>query len=93
MSSQVDVPNFEKYHFYSYHRFQVEELKSKANAAFSAGKNDDAISLYSQAIALDESNHVLYSNRSAAYAKSNKYDEALKDAEKCISLKPDFVKV
>jgi stress-induced-phosphoprotein 1 len=71
---------------------QVEELKSKANAAFSAGKNDDAIDLYTQAIALDDKNHVLYSNRSAAYAKSNKYDEALKDAEKCLTLKPDFVK-
>ncbi len=72
---------------------QVEELKSKANAAFASGKNDEAINLYTQAIALDEKNHVLYSNRSAAYAKSNKYEEALKDADKCISLKPDFVKV
>ncbi|CAF1422154.1 unnamed protein product [Rotaria magnacalcarata] len=71
---------------------QVEELKAKANAAFSSGKNDEAISLYSQAIALDDKNHVLYSNRSAAYAKSNKYEEALQDAEKCISVKPDFVK-
>ncbi|CAF2777422.1 unnamed protein product [Rotaria sp. Silwood2] len=71
---------------------KVEELKSKANAAFAAGKNDDAINLYTQAIELDDKNHVLYSNRSAAYAKSNKYDEALKDAEKCVTLKPDFVK-
>jgi stress-induced-phosphoprotein 1 len=71
---------------------QVEELKSKANAAFSSGKNDEAISLYTQAIALDDKNHVLYSNRSAAYAKSNKYEESLKDADKCISLKPDFAK-
>lgn len=71
---------------------QVEEIKSKANAAFSAGKNDEAIQLYSKAIELDEKNHVLYSNRSAAYAKSNKYEDALKDAEKCISLKPDFAK-
>ncbi|CAF1316353.1 unnamed protein product [Rotaria sordida] len=71
---------------------QVEELKTKANGAFAAGKNDEAINLYTQAIALDEKNHVLYSNRSAAYAKSNKYEEALKDAEKCVTLKPDFVK-
>jgi len=71
---------------------QVDELKNKANAAFSAGKNDEAIDLYTQAIALDQNNHVLYSNRSAAYAKGTKYEEALKDAEKCVSLKPDFVK-
>jgi stress-induced-phosphoprotein 1 len=71
---------------------QVEELKTKANAAFSSGKNDEAINLYTQAIALDQNNHVLYSNRSAAYAKANKYEEALKDADKCISIKPDFVK-
>jgi len=72
---------------------QVEELKSKANAAFTAGNNDEAIHLYTQAITLDENNHVLFSNRSAAYAKTNKYEDALKDAEKCITLKPDFVKV
>lgn len=71
----------------------MEELKSKANAAFATGKNDEAIDLYTQAIALDEKNHVLYSNRSAAYAKSTKYEEALKDAEQCVALKPDFVKV
>ena len=72
---------------------QAEDLKTKANAAFSAGKNDEAISLYSKAIELDGNNHVLFSNRSAAYAKSDKYEEALQDAEKCIALKPDFVKV
>lgn len=71
----------------------MEELKGKANAAFAAGKNDEAIDLYTQAIALDDKNHVLYSNRSAAYAKSHKFEEALKDAEQCVTLKPDFVKV
>lgn len=71
---------------------KVEELKSKANSAFSAGNCDQAIDLYTQAIAIDDKNHVLYSNRSAAYAKANKFEDALKDAEKCITLKPDFVK-
>lgn len=41
---------------------------------------------------MDSGNHVLYSNRSAAYAKANKYDLALQDAEKTVQLKPDWGK-
>jgi len=35
---------------------------------------------------------VLFSNRSACYAGLKKFEEALSDAEQCISLKPDFHK-
>jgi tetratricopeptide (TPR) repeat protein len=45
------------------------------------------------AINIDPKNHVLYSNRSAAYASLKKYKEALEDAEKCIDIKPDWAKV
>lgn len=41
---------------------------------------------------MDVTNAVLYSNRSAAYAKGNQYDLALKDAEKAIEIKPDWSK-
>lgn len=41
---------------------------------------------------MDGTNHVLYSNRSAAYAKAEKYKQALEDAEKTVSLKPDWGK-
>lgn len=45
--------------------------------------------LFTQAIALDPSNHVLYSNRSACYASLKEFDTALEDAVKttgmCIS--------
>lgn len=58
----------------------------------SANNFDEAIKLYTQAIAIDGKNHVLYSNRSAAYAKSGKYDLALEDAEKTIQIKPDWGK-
>ncbi|KAG8778512.1 Hsp90 cochaperone, partial [Serendipita sp. 398] len=44
------------------------------------------------AIALDPSNHVLYSNRSAAYAGKKEWDNALSDADKCVSLNPKWSK-
>ena len=41
-------------------------LQAKGNAAFSAGAFEEAISFFTSAIELDPTNHVLYSNRSAA---------------------------
>jgi len=46
-----------------------------------------------QAIDLAPKNHVLFSNRSAAYAKQENYTAALKDAERVLELKPDWPKV
>lgn len=37
-------------------------------------------------------NHILYSNRSAAYASKRDYDHALQDADKTTELKPDWPK-
>ena len=47
---------------------------------------------FSQAIELDPSNHVLYSNRSGAYASLKDYQAALEDANKTIEIKPDWAK-
>lgn len=71
---------------------QVTSLKESGNAALQEGKFDEAIKCYTEAIALDGNNHVLYSNRSAAYAKAEKYKLALEDAEKTVNLKPDWGK-
>nr|KYP55391.1 Heat shock protein STI [Cajanus cajan] len=60
----------------------AEEAKAKGNAAFSAGDFAAAIRHFSDAIALAPSNHVLYSNRSAAHASLQNYAEALSDAQK-----------
>ena len=68
-------------------------LKDQGNKFLQEGKFEDAIRSYSEAIALDPKNHVLYSNRSAAYAKSSQYVKALEDAEKTVQLKPDWGKV
>jgi stress-induced-phosphoprotein 1 len=47
---------------------------------------------FSQAIELDPSNHVLYSNRSGAYASLKDYTKALEDANKVVEIKPDWSK-
>lgn len=57
------------------------------------GNFEDAIQKYTDAIALDLANHVLYSNRSAALTKAGRYLEALGDADKTLELKPDWFKV
>ncbi|XP_062074082.1 hsp70-Hsp90 organizing protein 3 [Humulus lupulus] len=70
----------------------AEEAKAKGNAAFSSGDFSSAITHFSDAISLAPTNHVLYSNRSAAYASLHKYAEALTDAKKTVDLKPDWSK-
>lgn len=47
---------------------------------------------FSEAIKLDPSNHVLYSNRSGAYASLRNWEEALNDANKTTEIKPDWAK-
>lgn len=37
-------------------------------------------------------NHILYSNRAAAYTSKKDYDNALKDADKTTEIKPDWPK-
>ncbi|XP_051136892.1 hsp70-Hsp90 organizing protein 3-like [Andrographis paniculata] len=70
----------------------ADEAKAKGNAAFSAGDFNHAVAHFTDAISLAPTNHVLYSNRSAAYASLAKFPEALSDAHKTIELKPDWGK-
>nr|XP_023029181.1 stress-induced-phosphoprotein 1 [Leptinotarsa decemlineata] len=71
---------------------QVAALKDKGNAALAADKIEEAVKHYTEAIKLDPDNAVLYSNRSAAYAKGDQYELSLKDADKAIEIKPDWPK-
>lgn len=70
----------------------AEEFKAKGNAAFQAGNNAEAINWFTSAIGSDPTNHILYSNRSAAYCASEQYGKALEDANKVTELKPDWAK-
>ncbi|KPI38732.1 Heat shock-like protein [Cyphellophora attinorum] len=70
----------------------ADALKAEGNKAFAAKNFEEAVDKFSQAIELDPTNHVLYSNRSGAYASLKKYDDALKDATKTTEIKPDWSK-
>ncbi|WWD17530.1 hypothetical protein CI109_101971 [Kwoniella shandongensis] len=67
-------------------------IKAEANKAFSAKDYSTASKLYSDAIALDPQNHVLYSNRSASKAGLKDWQGALEDAEECIKISSTFAK-
>ncbi|CAD6577012.1 MAG: Hsp90 cochaperone [Tremellales sp. Tagirdzhanova-0007] len=67
-------------------------IKAEANKAFSSKDYVGATKLYSEAIALDPANHVLFSNRSASKAGQRDWQGALEDAEKCIEILPSFSK-
>lgn len=70
----------------------MNTLKEEGNKALAADNFEEAIAAYTEAINLDPSNHVLFSNRSAAYAKAGKYELALKDADQTIALNPTWAK-
>lgn len=70
----------------------MDELKSQGNAAFSSGDHVLAIKKFSEALEIDTNNHVLYSNRSAAYSSSKDYAKALEDAEQAIACRPSWSK-
>ncbi|GAB2244852.1 hypothetical protein Droror1_Dr00000345 [Drosera rotundifolia] len=70
----------------------ADDFKSKGNAAFAAGDYAAAIAHFTDAINLSPTNHVLYSNRSAAYASLGQYSDALTDAVKTHQLNPNWPK-
>ena len=68
------------------------EAKRKGNAAFAAGEFAKAVKQFTMAIRMDKTNHVLFSNRSAAHAGLGKYEDALADAERCVRMSPKWGK-
>ncbi|KAG6868552.1 hypothetical protein C0993_001248 [Termitomyces sp. T159_Od127] len=71
---------------------QADAHKQRGNSLMSAKKYDDAISAYTDSVALDPTNPVYYSNRAAAYSSKGDHLAAVGDAEKAIALDPKFIK-
>ncbi|KAF4987770.1 hypothetical protein FDECE_15308 [Fusarium decemcellulare] len=70
----------------------ADELKALGNKAIAEKNFDEAVAKFTEAIAIQPENHILYSNRSAAYASKKDWPNALKDAEKTTEIKPDWAK-
>jgi pSer/pThr/pTyr-binding forkhead associated (FHA) protein len=70
----------------------IGEIKEAGNAAYGEKRFEEAVSLFSSAIALDPTSHLLYSNRAAAYACLGEFRSSLLDAERTVALKPDWAK-
>ncbi|KAH7155629.1 heat shock protein STI1 [Dactylonectria estremocensis] len=70
----------------------ADELKALGNKAIAAKDFDEAVDKFTQAIAIQPENHILFSNRSAAYASKKDWDNALSDAEQTTQIKPDWAK-
>jgi tetratricopeptide (TPR) repeat protein len=73
----------------------VDSLKAAGNDAFAKGKWDVAIDFYTRALDGAPGNHVLYSNRAAAYLARRFPGDALNaisDANTAIRLDPTYAK-
>mmetsp|Transcript_21140 Transcript_21140/g.23602 ORF Transcript_21140/g.23602 Transcript_21140/m.23602 type:complete len:256 (-) Transcript_21140:74-841(-) len=68
------------------------ECKDKGNKFYVAKEYDQAVEWYGKGVDMDPKNHVLYSNRAAAYIGMKRYDLAFKDTSKSIEVKPDWMK-
>ena len=66
--------------------------KEKGNAAFGAGRYAEAAKHFTLAINLDKANHILYSNRSGAFAAMGDGTRALSDADACVKKAPNWAK-
>lgn len=68
------------------------EKVRQSNAACQNGDFATAVTLYTDALTLDPTNYILYSNRSAARLKQGQFSLSLQDANKAKELCPQWGK-
>ncbi|KAA0713111.1 Mitochondrial import receptor subunit TOM70 [Triplophysa tibetana] len=76
---------------------QAQSAKNKGNKYFKAGKYEQAIQCYTEAISLCPKEHkadlsTFYQNRAAAYEQQMKWTEVIQDCTWAVELNPRYVK-
>ena len=71
----------------------ADGLNEAANLQFNAGRHEEALRLYSQAILKDSSEAKFFGNRCAVLMMLDKYDDAFYDAKKAIELNKNYSKI
>ena len=74
----------------------LEAKKKEGNDAFQRGAQEEAVTAYTEALAVDPDNSAfnatLFANRAAAYSKLGKNKEALEDCTSALDLDPNYLK-
>ena len=70
----------------------AKDWKDKGNGLVKEKKYKEALDCYSKAIEIDPNDPILYSNRSLMHINLSEFDQAITDAEKAISIKPEYAK-
>jgi len=71
---------------------QAQVFKAEGNKHFQEGNFEEALDSFTKAISEDQSNHVLYSNRSGTYVNLELFELAIADANQTIKLNPSWPK-
>jgi len=71
---------------------EANQLREKGNLAVKSKKFEEALDLYSSAIALSSGDYRLFSNRALCYLKLGQPQNALDDCQQCLSLTPCYDK-
>lgn len=69
-----------------------DELKETGNKCIKEKRYEDALECYSSALKLRSTEHTVFSNRSLAYLRLGKLEDAFSDACRCVEICPEFAR-